>query len=74
MLDALGVVFCRDECKYEGGCSVIWYSMDYVWVECRKVYKRHAMERVFMSSALVVVRSQYGWKREEQRDVGGHME
>ncbi len=74
MLDALGVVFCRDECECEGGCSVIRCSMSYVWVGCRE-YARGMQQRVcFMSSALVVVRGQYGWSGGEQHEVSGYRE
>jgi hypothetical protein len=63
MLDALGVVFCRDECECEGGCSVIWYSMDYVWVECRKVCKRHAVKSVFHEQCIGCCERSIGLKR-----------
>ncbi len=74
MLDALGVVFCEDECEYEDGCLVIQCSMMYVWVGCRK-YARGMQRRVYsMSYTLVVVIGKCGWSGGEQREVSGYRE
>jgi hypothetical protein len=74
MLDALGVVFCKDECECEGGCSVIQCSMIYVWVRCRKCARGMQQRVYFMSSALVVVISQCGWSGGEQHEVSSYRE
>ncbi len=69
MLDALGIVFCRDECKCEGGCLVIQCSMIYVWMGCRKCARGMRQRVCFMNSVLVVMRGQCGWGGGEQHEV-----